>query len=246
MTWPVDLSWSRIIANSRQLDIVSPERYFSSTVPAMALTNTALFYACLTCAARVLARRGELPKATSNEYEDKAISALIPQLSTIDRPQPQEALFTTTVILRMAEQFFEVEDDVRCHLKGASSLFTLQPERSYPDVASFWLYLRQSLRAAFLNEEPCKIDMNKISSEFSPAADAVWTNRMAILLARICSACWDTSLGVEAREDMLAELSHLLQLWHETLPPTFKPWCECTNNNEPFSTICFISPWHGK
>ena len=223
---------------------MSPERYFATTVPSLALQNATLFSACLACASRVLTAIGELDKAKSDEYEDQAISALIPHLSASDKPQ--EELYTTAVILRMAEQFSDLQDDMRCHLYGASSLFKSQSDSTYPDVPSFWVYVRQSIRAAFLNEEPCRIDLDSVPCEFTPAPEAVWTDRMTLLLARVCSACWDTSLEEKQRQGMLTELTYLVQFWKDRVPSTFNPWYDSSSENDIFPTIRYVSPWHGE
>lgn len=235
-----------------QLDIASPNRYFSEAIPRLALSNKALYYACLTCASRLLTRRGELPKAQGDIYEDTAISTLIPQLSNASTcgDMERETLIATVVILRMAEQFSEVQDDARCHLVDASSLLiskTISDENQSLGAAAFWLYMRQSIRAAFLNEEPCKFDMALVANDVgtAPAADAVWINRVTTLLARVCSACWDTELDPVLRHRLLVNLGELLEEWRQNVPDTFQPWCEYQAENEPFRTIRYISPLHG-
>lgn len=216
------------------------------TVPRLALSNRALYYACLTCASRVLIRQGELCKAKYDEYEDTAISAFIPQLSNISDNQQRETLSTIAVILRMAEQFFEIQQDTRYHLAGASSLFTCSPDSLGPGSPAFWLYLRQSIRAAFLNEEPCKLDMALAPMDFTPVSEAAWTNRVAVLLARTCSACWDTTLESSQQQNQLNQLRILLELWQQNVPDTFQPWCVYRAENEPFPLIRYVSPWHGQ
>lgn len=159
-------------------------------------------------------------------------------------------LVATVVILRMAEQFSEVKDDARCHLVGASSLLLTKPiteEQPSLGAAAFWLYMRQAIRAAFLNEEPCKFDTTlvELRNETTQAADAVWTNRVTTLLARTCSACWDPSLKPPLRHALLAELKRLLEVWEASLPESFRPWSEFQPQNDTFPTINYISPWHG-
>ena len=147
----------------------------------------------------------------------------------------------------MAEQFSEVQDDARCHLLGASSLFASHPENASLGAAAFWVYMRQSIRAAFLNEEPCKFEAASFTGEVSvsPASDMVWANRSTFILARTCSACWDGSLDSTARLKLLDDLYVLLEQWRQNLPETFQPWCEFRAENEPFPNISFISAWHG-
>ncbi|KAK6369608.1 hypothetical protein LTS17_009514 [Exophiala oligosperma] len=226
------------------LDIVSPSRYFGVTIPRLALSNRALYYACLTCASRVLIRQGTLDKTKCDEYEDTAISAFIPQLSNLGHAHERETLPAIATILRMAEQFYEIQEDTRCHLAGAPSLFTGKPDGFGHGSAAFWLYLRQSIRAAFLNEEPCKLDPKLVPVDFNPVSEAAWSNRMAVLLARTCSACWASSLESTQQEVELDELRILLELWRQNVPETFLPWCNYRAENEPFPVIRYISPWH--
>lgn len=230
----------------RQLDIVSPSRYFGVTIPRLALSNRALYYACLTCASRVLIRQGTLDKTKCDEYEDTAISAFIPQLSNLGDTQQRETLPAIATILRMAEQFYEIQEDARCHLSGAPSLFTGKPDSFGHGSAAFWLYLRQSIRAAFLNEEPCKLDPTLVPVDFNPVSEAAWSNRVAVLLSRTCSACWDPSLESTQQQAQLDELRLLLDLWRQNVPETFLPWCNYRAENESFPVIQYVSPWHGR
>ena len=193
----------------------------------------------------MLTRQGKLDKTKGDEYEDLAISSFIPQLTDSDNTLTRETTLATAVILRMAEQFSEVQDDARYHLVGASTLFTTL-NGSISTSASFWLYMRQSIRAAFLNEDPCNLDVAPLNIEFTPVSEAAWTNRITVLLARICSACWNKSMNNMAQQKQLDELYPLLDLWSQKVPEEFRPWCEYRAEMEPFPVICYTSPWHGQ
>lgn len=213
----------------------------------MALGDSTLYYACLAYSARVLTLMGQLDKAKGDLYEDKAIAELIPRLSERSESSFQETLPAITVILRMAEQFSEIQDDARCHLLGASSIFASNPENASLGAAAFWVYMRQSIRVSFLNEEPCRSGAgNLMDIAFTPASDETWVNRITYLLARTCSACWDTTLSTELRANVLEELHVSLELWLQSIPGTFQPWCNYHAENDPFPVIRYICPWHGE
>lgn len=230
-------------ANFSKLDIASPRRYFQATVPKLALDNRTLFYACLTCAGRTLVQQGLLDTEQYGEYENQAISALIPELSNVNASSDIDSLLTTAVILRMAEQFSEVEDDQHCHLTGASSLFI---GGAPIDTPAYWVYVRQSIRAAFLKEEPCKLEGLSLEVDFTKGGEETWANQATSLLARICTACWTPSLEPTARLDQLAALGKALEEWRLGVPRQFQPWCEYRTDEDPFPVISYISAWHGK
>lgn len=234
----------------KQLDIVSPSRYFGEAVPRMALTDSTLYYACLAYSARVLTLMGDLDKNKGDMYEDKAIAQLIPRLSEGPDPSSDEILPATTVILRMAEQFSEIREDARCHLLGASSIFasTDPNTASLGDAVAFWVYMRQSIRVSFLNEEPCRFGAGTTLPHIdcTPAPDEAWTNRMTYLLARTCSACWDATLEPDLGLGLLEKLQASLEMWRESIPDTFQPWCEYWSENDSFPIIRYICPWHGR
>lgn len=215
----------------------------------MALQDSTLYYACLACSARVLTLSGELEKTKGDFYEDRAIAELIPRLSQRADSSFQETLAATTVILRMAEQFSEIQDDARCHLLGASSIFASDTDNTSLGAASFWVYMRQSIRISFLNEEPCRFGVGAgtlAEVEFTPASEETWANRITCLLARTCSACWDSSLSADMRLELLKELYASLELWQQRIPDTFQPWCDYKPENDLFPIIRYICQWHGE
>lgn len=142
----------------------------------------------------------------------------------------------------MAEQFSEVEDDQRYHLLGASSLFL---GNAPIDTPAYWVYVRQSIRAAFLNEEPCKLEGSSLEVDFTDGDQEIWANQATSLLARTCTACWTSSLDPSARQEQLSILRKVLEEWYLSVPPSYRPWCEYQVENDAFPVICYISVWHG-
>ncbi|KAI9815141.1 MAG: hypothetical protein M1827_002984 [Pycnora praestabilis] len=232
------------------LDIVCPDRHFGQSIPKLALKEPVLYYACLAYASHVLFLLGRIDKSTEEQYHNKSIGLLIPLLSSQYAPQRNEALLATTVILRMSEQFSEIGDDAQHHLNGAFSLFaTIRHEWSprQTDVrgTAFWIYIRESIRVCFLNEQACQFDMSLCPEEasFTPVSDEAWTNRMTYLLARLCNACWG-STSIEERQSKLERLGILVDQWHSGLPETFQPWCFREVDYEAFPNVQYLSTSH--
>lgn len=235
-----------------KLDIVSPDRHMGENVPRIALTRPVLYFACLQYAAHIMVLRGELEGPVEERYHNKAIRRLIDSLASHPNPETDEALLATTVILRMSEQFSEIEEDAQHHLGGASSLFATNGVKWSPfqtDLrgTAFWIYLRESLRLCFLHEERCRFDMNLIEDEatFSPAPDEVWTNRMTHLLAKCCNVCF-AEPDLDIQQGHLENLREVIDLWVKSLPQSFHAWRYQEEEFDPFPTVYFLSTWHGK
>ncbi|KAI9751632.1 MAG: hypothetical protein M4579_005979 [Chaenotheca gracillima] len=232
------------------LDIVSAAAHFSRTVPQLALTEPCLRSACCAYASHVMVLQGKLDKAVGERYLDEAIGLLIPLLSSDEVSAKKEILLATTVILRMSEQFAEDWDDAQYHLNGAFSVFTSMGAKwSVWDTSvsgtAFWVYFRQSIRVAILHEQASKCDMNLLLHEdtFTDAPDEVWSNRICLLLAQSCNACWAEPDLVQ-RQATIDRLRSRLELWKSNLPESFQPWCFVQNKYDPFVTIRYLASWH--
>ncbi|KAL2848602.1 hypothetical protein BJX68DRAFT_267468 [Aspergillus pseudodeflectus] len=234
------------------LDVVSPARLFSQTVPQLALHNPVLYYSCLAYAAHVQYLWGRADRAKADYYHNEAIGLLIPLLDAKTQPQAStEDLLATIVILRMSEQFSEPGEDAQCHLYGAFSLLTSSRAKWPPDRVdlkgtAFWTFVRQSLRICFLFEQGCPFDLGIVdcSNLFAPAKDEVWTNRMTYLLARTCNLCWSSGYDADSRVAQLEALEVDINSWREALPDAFKAWYYRQTRSETFPTIRYLSRWH--
>lgn len=234
-----------------QLDIASSHRHFGQTVPRLALTEPVLYYACLAYASHVLFLKGKLDEYVHEQFQNKAIGLLIPLLSPHFTPAADKALLATTVILRMSEQFSELADDAQHHLNGAYSLFATTGEKWSPlhvDIrgVAFWVYLRESIRVCFLNEQGCQFNLDSVDEEFSTTSgsEEVWTNHMSYLLARLCNACWG-DFDAEVKDSMRDRIQISMEEWRSRLPETFQPWCFNRADYQPFPIMKLLSPWHG-
>ncbi|KAL1890289.1 hypothetical protein Sste5346_008291 [Sporothrix stenoceras] len=160
----------------------------------------------------------------------------------------------------MAEQFSEMQEDMRCHLMGASSVFSRNPDHAFDGAVAFWVYKRQSIRMAVLNEEPCDMEemvedmdaacggldtgVDADGRSLAPVSDEAWANRATYLFARACSVCWDTTLADTARDVLLEDLACLLAQWHDRVPDTYQPWARYQTPDDPFPTLRYVSTWH--
>lgn len=238
-----------------QLDIVSPNRAFSQEVPKRALRNPLLYYSCLAYAAHVLCLQGRGDHTSADHYHNKAIGFLIPLLNpgSITSAADKD-LLAAIAILRMSEQFLEPSEDAQTHIYGAFSLLTSSTIKWLPDRVdlpgiAFWVFVRQTLRICFLHEQPCPFNLDIVSTDnmFSPASDAVWTNRMTLLLAKVCNTCWFLSLDhTQFQRQELDVLEADIDRWNRSLPETFKPWYYRLVPSAAFPRINYLTTWHGK
>ncbi|OQV09484.1 hypothetical protein CLAIMM_13602 [Cladophialophora immunda] len=234
------------------LDIVTAERHLSQTVPRQAVTSPVLYYACLSYASNIMNANEELDETVKEQYHSKVIHILIDSLSLSPNPAYDSNLLATVVILRMSEQFCEIDKDVRHHLAGASSLFTLRGTMHRWSVhdtdlagTSFWIYLRESLRLCFLNEEICQFDLDLIEKEsaFLATSEEAWTNRITYILALVCNFAFGKQTTAQTVPDA-AELRKSIDLWASKVPASFRPWSFREGKTAPFPTIHFLSTWH--
>lgn len=244
------------------MDIASPHRYFQSRVPPLALEEPILLYSCLACASHIMFLTNKMDKSVEELYMGKVFEILIPLLSSERATCSNHALMATCVILRMSEQFLEISHDSQHHLNGAASLFMdgapwagIETDLA---VASFWTYLRETIRICFLNEQPCSLDLSNfelwLEDGTTPTSvtlsDELWTNRITYLLLRVCNLCWQQSpkgkspLGATTVE--ANRLKSLVRRWRECLPASFTPWCARKSDTKPFPVVRCFELWHGK
>ncbi|KAJ5240854.1 uncharacterized protein N7469_002445 [Penicillium citrinum] len=233
------------------IDIGSPEGYFHSYVPQLALREPLLLAACLSCASHLMYLRGLIDKEAEQYYSDRVVSLMIPALSSDQANSSNEVLLATIVILRMSEQFLELSSDAQRHLQGAASVFLdgtdWSPVETNLATSCFWTYLRESIRISFLREQPCPFDLGHLTLReddmMIPAAtDGIWTHRMTFLIIRAGELCWASPRQYAVTE--ARRLKTLLEKWRAHLPPSFRPWCICENDNNPFPNIRYFAPWH--
>lgn len=195
---------------------------------------------------------GLLNQSTAAQYNGEVLQRLIPLLSSHEATSTNEILLATTVVLRMAEQFSELEQDTQSHLKGAVSLFmdgTNWPLAEHNlGIAAFWTHLRELIRICFLREQPPEFALDQLSiTDNHPRADAPeeeWTNRSTYLMLKVCKLCWGGS--ADKTHAALEEVRTSLDLWKQKLPQCFSPWSVRETTDHPFPAIKYFESWHGE
>lgn len=233
-----------------QLDIVSSQGHFERMVPRLALYEPVLYYSAMTYSSLVLHLIEGLDKSIHEEFQARAIEKLIPLLSHC--AQADEALLATAVTLRMMEQFTELGEDAQHHLRGASSLFTTVRQKWSPYMidlrgVSFWIYVRESIRASFLTEQGCRFDLDAVhlGSLEEMKHEEAWVNYISFLLLKLCDACWGDHTP-DKKASVREEISQALNDWRAQLPIVFEPWYHHKTTSDTFPTTKLLSPWHGK
>ena len=155
--------------------------------------------------------------------------------------------------------------DLEQHLTGASAILSASQgpavDPSAPSVrqAAFWIYVRQCLYTATVNQQPANLDPTFELLPIAPpqdneSASAVlqretgWSNTMVWLCASVVHYSFDgIRASTAARMQTWQELWDGIQWWKNEKPSTFNP----THTSPPsdtsiFPEIWFASDWHGK
>lgn len=203
-----------------------------------------------------------MDKSVEEHYMGKVLELLIPLLSSEQATCSNHTLLSTTVILRMSEQFTDISHDSQRHLNGAASLFMdgtvwagIETDLA---VASFWTHLRESIRICFLNEQPCLMNLARFELWFEEGSfsaslrlsDELWTNRITYLLLKVCNLCWHQEPAAESpamsRGAEVDKIKSLVRQWRDSLPASFTPWCARKGDNQPFPVVQCFDSWHGE
>lgn len=238
---------------ARGLDVTSSERYFSTTVPALAAHCELLFYAILTFSSRHLSLIDPHDGLEAEEFHEKCLNILI--LFSNEVTILDENLLAATVLLRVYEELSAPLDgaDEERHLSGISAyLNSLNVSTIHIDIrnTAFWPYLRQDLYSSILSSSPLKL-----KPKFYPLNclyeasndDCVWSNHAICIFANIVNFCYNGS-DTKSRESWKVLEAHS-ERWHEHLPSGFGPvyfghqhsaW-----ENRFYPEIYFQQIWHG-
>ncbi|KAK5467046.1 hypothetical protein LTS15_000016 [Exophiala xenobiotica] len=221
------------------LDITSPSRHFSLTVPRLALQKPVLLYACLAYSSRTL-----LPLSSLNDqYGSACIRLLIPRLSDESYVSHDETLLATLVILRHVEQYADTLENEGAHLSGAFSLIASQKQLPTQDSlpgAALWTYMRQDVRQALLARASPKltprygIRLDTLTSVDEHACQSSWADSACHMAAMACTFAW----GGEEGEVDADQLELMLGVWLENLPGEYHPFFASGN------VVRYIATWH--
>jgi len=245
----------------RWLDCTDATRQFTLGVPEKVRKCSVLCHSVLSFAARH--RRED---ATADAAYQRCIALLIRRLSEPSASH-DEALLCAIVILRFFEQLnvpSTTGSDAGQHLAGSSAILRasqgnyVDPSAPTLREAAFWVYVRQCLYTATVNQQPPDIDFSlqlhpKPSSmqDSHPLArlrlDTAWANQMTWITALIVSFCFEVEtpgeqIGKLARWQ---ELWDAVQTWAKDRPKGFDPiWYGVAGDDSCFPQVYFTADWH--
>ncbi|RAK91243.1 hypothetical protein BO79DRAFT_280542 [Aspergillus costaricaensis CBS 115574] len=125
------------------LDVTSPERHYTYTVPRLSLQCTLLHTAIMACSAHILrllnSERTEL-SSEEDKYQSTCINLLIPILNDVGSAVQDEAVLATITILPTFYSYVRADIRMailgRCSTKIAVSSWPL--DESYPETDADW------------------------------------------------------------------------------------------------------------
>lgn len=143
-------------------------------------------------------------------------------------------------------------------MKASQAPFELDPSSPTLSQAAFWVYVRQVLYNACVNQQPPNLDFGLIvlpppsTSVINVKTETAWANTMTWICALVVRFCFGDTHSLpatEAREQRWLEMSEMVHNWQKSKPSTFDPiWCSEPEpqGDNPFPEILFTSDWHGK
>ncbi|KAG9253153.1 uncharacterized protein F5Z01DRAFT_175953 [Emericellopsis atlantica] len=245
----------------RWLDCTDALQQFSVKIPTLSRQSPILLQAIISFAARHV---GDTEAADS--AHEKCIAMLIVRLGSEDVAN-DNVLLCAIVILRVFEQLSAVltGSDNERHLAGCNALLrasqgsTLDLTAPTLREAAFWIYLRQCLHTACINQQPPHVDFslqllpmpsaNQGGDESryldsTPQEETAWANKIIWLCALVVQFCFGTLAGGTDRslfhlnQDVGGRLRDWEQLkesiadWDRSKPPNFDPIWEGDEGGE--------------
>ncbi|KAI8939425.1 hypothetical protein NX059_003205 [Plenodomus lindquistii] len=247
----------------RWLDCTDATRQFTLGVPEKVKLCPVLCYAVIAFAAR---HRRETTVAEI-AYQ-KCLALLIERLDE-DAASHDETLLCAIVILRFYEQLnvpSSTGSDEEQHLAGCSAIIRhsqgdhfVDPSAPTLREAAFWVYVRQCLYNATINQQTLDIDFSlqlhptpSSMRDSHPLArlrlETAWCNQMVWNTAQIVNFCYETAdpqTERVRRPHKWQELWDLLHAWMAERPEGFNAIFEGDSNPaHAFKDIWFTADWH--
>ncbi|KAH6872616.1 hypothetical protein BKA58DRAFT_438723 [Alternaria rosae] len=247
----------------RWLDCTDATRQFTLGVPEKVKQCPVLCHAVMSFAARHCRK-----DATAEAAYQRCIALLIERLNE-QAASHDETLLCAIVILRFYEQLnvpSSTGSDDEQHLAGCSAIIRSSQGNHYVDPsaptlreAAFWVYVRQCLYNATINQQPPDIDFSlQLHPTPSSLRDAhplarlrletAWANQMTWNLACVVNFCFD---GKEPQNEKAYkmrrwnELWDLVQTWMHGRPEGFNAIFEGPAGDQGcFPEILFTADWH--
>ncbi|XP_014553323.1 hypothetical protein COCVIDRAFT_40633 [Bipolaris victoriae FI3] len=247
----------------RWLDCTDATDQFTLGVPEKITLCSVLRHAVI-----ALAARHSRNDSVADAAYQRCISLLILRLNE-EAASHDETLLCAIVILHFYEQLsvpssVGLEDEQ--HLAGCSAIIRSSQGHHFVDPsaptlreAAFWVYVRQCIHKATINQQPLDIDFSlQLHPTPSSMRDAhplarlrletAWSNQMAWNLARVVNFCYD---GNEVYGDMRSrmqqweELWELVHTWMRDRPAGFNPIYQGpVDDSCSFPNTWFTADWH--
>jgi hypothetical protein len=157
--------------------------------------------------------------------------------------------------------------DEEQHLAGTSAILRASQGNHYLDPsaptlreAAFWVYVRQCLYTATINQQQPDIDFSlqlhpraEVMRDSHPLArlrlETAWSNQMTWNTALAVNFCFEGNDPRNDRTDKVRrwqEIWDLVQQWAKGRPEGFEPiWQGPAAHDCPFPEIWFTADWHG-
>ncbi|KAK4243654.1 hypothetical protein C7999DRAFT_18025 [Corynascus novoguineensis] len=240
----------------RWLDCTDASRQFTLKIPALAKTCPVLLEAIMSFAARH--REDAEAAVLANE---RCIARLIVVLDS-DQVAHDDLLLCAIVILRVFEQLTALGSgsDHERHLAGCSALLRacqgpcVDPSAPGLRDAAFWVYMRQCLYNACINQQAPNVDFSltllpipSLGSVDTLRAETAWANTMTWICATIVQFCFGPHTQDHGtRMPKWQELKNAVEDWARSRPASFDPiWQEDGScEGSPFPEYYFAADWH--
>ncbi|KAI9034824.1 uncharacterized protein KD926_005338 [Aspergillus affinis] len=176
------------------LDSQDADRHFTLEVQQRAQRAPVLLNAILAVASLHQSRLSGSSIVIAEQYHEACVKLILGMLYHADGPI-DELLLATTVILRVYEQMNGSFNDDECHLLGASALASAQAATNgHLWKAAFWIYLRQDIYMAILDQRPIKTDLSMCTlwENEIPTNDCEWSQVIVLIVADIIGFCFSS------------------------------------------------------
>ena len=149
------------------------------------------------------------------------------------------------------------------HQAGTSAILrsshttTVDPSAPTLREAAFWVYVRQCLYNATINQQPPNLDFSlelypePVSiQDHHPLAklrlETAWANQMTWHCARVTNFCFEknSSADMGSRMKIWTTLWDDVQHWKNTRPESFNPIWGGQSESSVFPEMFFIADWH--
>lgn len=232
------------------MDIFDHHRFYEIEVVRRATSSALLLHSLCALTARQteIVTRSDCAYGAASTYYVKSLRLLIAALA--DPQACKEDILTATILLSSYEVLSAPGTEHRKHLYGAMALCRSHGSNAaiHPlGRASFWIFARQDVSLALINECPTALDPKSwgMPRDQVPESEDLMGNRtiwiMVLVIAIVFGAAEDKSEILTGYE----QLTSLLNDWHQSLPSSSKAHICGSRTEDGFQDIWFATPAAG-